>query len=82
MSVLQNLLMERDCFDILKVMKKLGFEGSLKDFFEHLRTDPKFYYKTKDEMMQAYRNTCYDQIRPTLTKIFKKIPKSPMVYVP
>lgn len=61
-------------------MKKLGFEGSLKEFFEHLRTDPQFYYTTKEDMMQAYKDTCYKKIRPTLTKLFKKIPKSPMVY--
>ena len=37
-----------------KVMDEVGFKGELVDFFEHLRTDPQFYYKTPDELFRAY----------------------------
>ena len=31
------------------IIAQLGFEGSIQDFFEHLRTDPENYYPNSDE---------------------------------
>lgn len=36
------------------VMKQVGFAGSLQDFFEYTRTDPKFYYPNTDQGRVAY----------------------------
>lgn len=33
------------------IRERVGFEGDLNAFLEHLRTDPKFYAKTPDELM-------------------------------
>ncbi len=40
--------------DLRAVMAELGFEGTLEDFFEHLRTDDRFYYPDTDEGRAAY----------------------------
>ena len=58
------------------VKAKAGFNGSLKEFFDYLRTDPKFYYKNPDELLQAYRALA-KQIDPLLVKLFKTLPRTP-----
>ena len=58
------------------VKAKTGFTGSLKEFFDYLRTDPKFYYKNPDDLMQAYRALA-KQIDPLLVKLFKTLPRTP-----
>lgn len=35
------------------IREKVGFDGDLPAFLEHLRTDPKFYPKTPEELMEA-----------------------------
>ncbi len=37
-----------------KVKAEVGFKGTLAEFFEYLRTDPKFFYKTPEELFTAY----------------------------
>jgi uncharacterized protein (DUF885 family) len=37
------------------LFKQIGFKGSYKDFLHYLRTDPKFYYKNPDDLLEAYR---------------------------
>lgn len=41
-----------------KVKSRVGFEGDLKAFFEHLRTDPKFRYQEPDRLLRHYRAFC------------------------
>ncbi len=38
------------------VQKAAGIKGSLRDFFETLRTDDKFFFKKPEELMLAYRD--------------------------
>ena len=35
------------------IRERVGFDGDLPAFLEHLRTDPKFYPKTPEELMEA-----------------------------
>ncbi|MEX1993874.1 MAG: DUF885 domain-containing protein, partial [Steroidobacteraceae bacterium] len=58
------------------VMDEVGFKGSLNDFFEHLRTDPKFYYKTGDELFRAYAFIT-KVIDPELPRLFGKLYRTP-----
>jgi uncharacterized protein (DUF885 family) len=37
------------------VFKEVGFTGSYKDFVRYLRTDPRFYYKDPQQLLEAYR---------------------------
>ena len=58
------------------IMRKVGFRGTLQDFFKHLRTAPQFYYKSPQELLEAYRATA-KRIDPQLVKVFRKLPRTP-----
>ncbi len=58
------------------VMDQVGFKGTKKEFFQFLRTDPRFYYKTGDELLEAYRALA-KEIDPKLVKEFKTLPRTP-----
>ena len=59
-----------------KVKAEVGFEGTLAEFFEHLRTDPKFFYRTPQELFTAYE-AMSKRIDPQLVKVFRTIPRLP-----
>jgi uncharacterized protein (DUF885 family) len=59
-----------------KIIAQVGFKGSFRDFIQYLRTDPKFYYKTGDELFEAYLAVA-KRIDPELVKLFGKIPRTP-----
>ncbi len=62
--------------EMQKVMDEVGFKGDLVDFFEHLRTDPQFYYQTPDELFRAYAFIT-KVIDPELPKHFGKLYRTP-----
>jgi uncharacterized protein (DUF885 family) len=66
----------RNRAEMQKVMDEVGFKGSLTEFFQHLRTDPKFYYKTGDELFRAYAYIV-KMIDPELPKLFGKLYRTP-----
>jgi uncharacterized protein (DUF885 family) len=57
-----------------KVKAEAGFTGTLNEFFTFLRTDPRFYYKDPQDLLEAYRATA-KQIDPQLVKLFGKLPR-------
>jgi uncharacterized protein (DUF885 family) len=67
---------ERIRAEMLTVMKQVGFQGSLPDFFKFLRTDPRFYYKTPEELFVAYQANA-KRIDPLLVKVFRTLPRTP-----
>ena len=50
-------------------MQKVGFKGSLKDFFTWLRTDPQFFYSDPRALFEAYQATA-KRIDPKLVLMF------------
>ncbi len=54
----------------------VGFQGTLNEFFAHLRSDPKFFHKTPEDLLQAYR-AISKRIDPELVKVFRVIPRQP-----
>jgi uncharacterized protein (DUF885 family) len=58
------------------VKKQVGFTGTLEQFFTHLRTDPKFFYRTGQELLDGYRVVA-KRIDPELIKISRKLPRTP-----
>lgn len=58
------------------VRAKTGFGGDLKAFFEHVRTDPKYYYKTPDELLARFK-AIEAKIWPGIPKLFHERPKAP-----
>ncbi len=63
------------------IMDKVGFKGTLQEFFVKLRTDPQFYYKTPEELLEAYR-AMSKRIDPNLIKVFKTLPRMPYGVIP
>ncbi|HVA54244.1 MAG TPA: DUF885 domain-containing protein, partial [Gammaproteobacteria bacterium] len=52
-----------------KVFKQVGFKGSYKDFLHYLRTNPRFYYKNPQDLLEAYRAAA-KRVDPLLVKYF------------
>jgi uncharacterized protein (DUF885 family) len=63
------------------IMEKVGFKGTLPEFFTKLRTDPQFFYKTPEELLEAYR-AMSKRIDPNLVKVFKTLPRMPYGVTP
>jgi uncharacterized protein (DUF885 family) len=59
------------------VMDKVGFKGTRQQFFETLRTDPKFYYTSADDLFNAYL-IATKRIEPELPKLFGKLYRTPV----
>ena len=41
--------------EIREVMQQVGFKGSLQEFFQHMRTDKQFEFKSEDGLLAYYR---------------------------
>jgi uncharacterized protein (DUF885 family) len=59
-----------------QVMQQTGFKGSREEFFKFLRTDPQFFYKTPDDLFEAYKALA-KTIDPNLVKVFRTLPREP-----
>ena len=55
--------------DMERVFKKIGFKGSYQDFLHFLRTDPRFYYKDPQHLLEAYRAAA-KRVDPLLVQYF------------
>ena len=66
----------RNRAEMQKVMDEVGFQGSLAGFFEFLRTDPQFYYRTGDELFRAYAYIT-KVIDPELPRLFGRLYRTP-----
>ncbi len=59
-----------------EVKKRTGFAGDLKDFFRFLRTDPRFFFSNREELLKAYRELA-KRIDPQLVTEFQRLPRTP-----
>ncbi len=64
-----------------KIRQEVKFEGSLAEFFTHLRTDSKFFHTSPEALLTAYR-AMSRRIDPELLKVFGKLPRTPYGIVP
>lgn len=62
--------------EMLAIKDKVGFKGDLPAFFQFLRTDAQFYYKTPQELLVGY-HAMSRRIDPLLVKVFKTLPRMP-----
>ncbi|MDF1769647.1 DUF885 family protein [Maricaulis sp.] len=61
------------------IMEQVGFEGSLQDFFEFMRTDEQFYYPNTDEGRADYladATALIDTMTETLPQMFNTFPRA------
>lgn len=59
-----------------KVRRRIGFDGNLKAFFEHVRTDPQYYCKTPAELLGRFK-AIEAKIWPAIPRLFHDRPKAP-----
>ena len=63
------------------VIKEVKFKGDFAAFGKYLRSDPKFYFAGKEQLLAAYRDIA-KRIDPQLPRIFGKLPRLPYGVLP
>lgn len=63
------------------IVQEVEFKGTLKEFITFLRTDPQFYAKTPDELLQHARNIA-KKLDEQLPRYFKTLPRKPYGVAP
>jgi uncharacterized protein (DUF885 family) len=58
-----------------KVKVQVGFRGTLKEFFEHIRTDPKFKPKSREALTEGYY-AIGKRVDATLPRLFRTMPRT------
>jgi uncharacterized protein (DUF885 family) len=65
-----------------EIKNEVGFEGTLQDFFQFMRTDSQFYYATNQEGKDAYLKEAVhliDSMKTRLDEIFITKPKADII---
>ena len=63
------------------VRQEMGFEGTLREFFEHIRTAPQFHPRTKEELAASFERVA-KQVDGLIPQYFSKVPKTPLLIQP
>jgi len=72
---------ERIHAEMRAIQEQVGFEGSLRDFFDHLRESEEFYYPSTDEGRQRYLDEAtamIDQMMEAAPEYFGRLPTAPL----
>ncbi len=62
--------------EMLEVIKEVKFNGNLKEFIEYLRTDPKFYATTEEQLLKE-ASYIAKKADGKLPQFFGKLPRQP-----
>ncbi|MGG6231893.1 DUF885 domain-containing protein [Tenacibaculum sp. SDUM215027] len=62
-----------------EVKKQVGFEGSLKDFFDFVRNNKELMPYTEPQQIIDNFNSIHEKMKPQLEKLFGNKPKTPFV---
>jgi uncharacterized protein (DUF885 family) len=57
------------------IAKKVGYAGTTDEFIRELRTDPKYFFKSADEVLATYR-AMPGRVDPYLPKLFHEVPRT------
>ena len=63
--------------EMRQIMQKVGFKGSLQEFFAFVRTDDRFYFNTREEYL-ATVDTKLKAMTAKLPEYFNTLPKAPL----
>jgi uncharacterized protein (DUF885 family) len=66
---------ERIHGEMREIMKKVGFKGTLNEFFQHVRSDPSFYYDTREAYL-ADVDKRVAAMEAKLPEYFGRLPKA------
>ncbi|WP_299296676.1 DUF885 family protein [uncultured Erythrobacter sp.] len=72
---------ERIHGEMRAIMTKVGFKGSLQDFFEFTRTDDRFFYETREDYLRDAQAKL-DAMEVKLPDYFGRLPKAKMIIKP
>lgn len=72
---------ERIHGEMRAIMEQVGFEGSLRDFFEFTRTDERFFYDSREEYI-ADAEAKLEAMEAKLPEYFGVLPTDPLVIKP
>jgi uncharacterized protein (DUF885 family) len=67
--------------EMAKIMQRVGFTGTLQQFFEHIKTDPQFKYPNTAvgrEQYLADARRYIDQVMVVAPQWFRRLPKAPL----
>jgi uncharacterized protein (DUF885 family) len=65
---------ERIRGDMAGVMARTGFKGSLDEFLDYVRTDRKFYFDKREDLLSAYREAMA-RIEPRVSMVIGFVPR-------
>ncbi|XP_067666547.1 uncharacterized protein [Haliotis asinina] len=57
-----------------EIMQRQNFNGTIHEYFSMLSKEPRFHFKTADEIIARYQDLIYNRFYPALPKMFKNIP--------
>jgi uncharacterized protein (DUF885 family) len=63
------------------VRREMGFKGTLRAFFDYIRTDPQFHPKTAQELADGFM-AIGKAVDAQIPRYFLKVPKTPLVIQP
>lgn len=63
------------------IMQKVGFKGSLLQFFDHLRTSPQYFHETREAYLAEVAGRV-KAMEARLPAFFNTLPKAPLVVKP
>src|SRR5690606_1720588 len=58
-----------------KVMRSVGFDGTLAEWFEYVKTDDRFYYDSEEALLQGYRDI-EARVKATVPDLFDVHPEA------
>ena len=64
-----------------QIQQEVGFKGTLKQFFDYMRTSPKFQPKSKEELEQGFA-TVKRKVEAKVPQFFSRTPKAGLVIRP
>ncbi|MEG3192882.1 DUF885 domain-containing protein [Lysobacter sp. D1-1-M9] len=66
---------ERIHGEIRGVMETVGFEGTMQEFFEFMKTDPQFTFETEEALLAYYRSL-EDKVNQKVPELFSLTPRA------
>ena len=64
-----------------EIKEEVGFTGTLNEFFDYVRTDPRFKPKSREALTQAYYDIGHE-VDERIGAYFSLVPKTPLVIKP
>ncbi|XP_041368078.1 uncharacterized protein LOC121382616 [Gigantopelta aegis] len=64
--------------EMTQAMGRLGYSGSIPDFFGMIRKDPRFHVNSAETLLRRYDDIIYKKAFPKMKTLFKDIPDLPL----